>query len=41
MELIVIVAIFLVGLAVLDVLAIAFGADSRDGMQDDWTRQSC
>jgi hypothetical protein len=40
MELIVIVAIFLVGLVVLDVLAIAFGADSRDGMQDDWARQS-
>jgi hypothetical protein len=40
MELIVVV-IFLVGLAVLDVLAIAFGVDSRDGMQDDWARQSC
>jgi hypothetical protein len=41
MELIVIVAIFLGGLAVLDVLAIAFGADSREGIQDDWARQSC
>jgi hypothetical protein len=41
MELIVIVAIFLGGLAVLDVLAIAFGADSREGIQDDWARRSC
>jgi hypothetical protein len=41
MELIVIVAIFIGGLALLDVPAIAFGVDSRDGMQDDWARQSC
>ena len=41
MDLIVIVAIFIGGLALLDILAIAFGADSRDGMQDDWTGQSC
>jgi hypothetical protein len=40
MDQILIVAIFLVGLAVLDILAIAFGADSRDGMQDDWAHQS-
>jgi hypothetical protein len=39
MELILIVAILLGGLAVLDALAIAFGTDSRDGMQDDWARQ--
>ena len=41
MELIVIIAIFLGGLALLDVLAIALGADSRDGIQDDWARRSC
>jgi hypothetical protein len=40
MDQILIVAIFLVGLAVLDILAIAFGADSRDGMRDDWAHQS-
>jgi hypothetical protein len=41
MQLIVIVAIFLVGLVLLDLLAIAFGADSRDGIKDDWARPSC
>ena len=41
MDLIVIVAVFLVGLVLLDVMAIAFGADSRDGIQDDWARGSC
>jgi hypothetical protein len=37
MELIVIIAV-LAGLLVLDVLAVTFGADSRETLLDDWAR---
>jgi hypothetical protein len=37
MELIVVLAV-LVGLLILDVLAVTFGVDSRETMRDDWAR---
>jgi hypothetical protein len=37
MELIVVIAV-LVGLLILDVLAVTFGVDSRETMRDDWSR---
>jgi hypothetical protein len=37
MELIVAIAV-LVGLLILDVLAVTFGVDSRETMRDDWAR---
>ena len=38
MELLFVVALFVGGLLVLDALAVAFGADSREQMRDDWAR---
>jgi hypothetical protein len=38
MELMLIITIVLGGLVLLDALAVAFGADSRDSIGDDWAR---
>jgi len=38
MDLLLAIAMLFIGLIVLDVLAVTFGADSREGMQDDWAR---
>jgi hypothetical protein len=38
MELLLVILTILGGLLVLDILAVTFGADSRDGMVDDWAR---
>jgi hypothetical protein len=38
MDLLIATIALFVGLIVLDVLAVTFGADSREGMQDDWAR---
>jgi hypothetical protein len=38
MEIILLITAVLGGLLVLDILAVTFGADSRETMQDDWAR---
>ena len=39
MELLVILTGLLAAFSALGVLAVSFGADSRDGMADDWSRR--
>ena len=38
MDLLLAIAMLFIGLIVLDVFAVTFGTDSREGMQDDWAR---
>ena len=40
MDLLIALTIIVLGLLILDVLAVTLGADSRDELGDDWTRRS-